>query len=69
MGNPYFYFFLICDQNALKNKFSYVIMYTFRSNLILDLGKCLNQKTHESESAGFLLCAVPEDQNQFRKQI
>ena len=26
---------------------------------IFDLEKCLNQKTHESESAGFLVGALP----------
>ena len=52
---------------------SYVIRYTFQSNLllkrILDLGKCPNQKMHESEIAGFLLWALLEVQNQFPKQI
>ena len=69
----HFFTFLIIDQNALKFCCCYVIRYTFQSNLlselILDLGKCPNQKTHESESAGFLLRALPEVQNQFRKQI
>ena len=54
-------------------KIKYVFRYTFVSNLILvlnlDLGKCPNQKTHESESADFLLWALPEIQNQFPKQI
>ena len=36
---------------------------------ILDLGKCSNQKTHESESTGFLVWALPEVQNEFRKQF
>ena len=39
------------------------------SKLILDFGKCPNQKTHESESAGFLVWALPEVQNCFRKQF
>ena len=39
------------------------------SKTILDLGKCPNQKTHESESAGFLVWALPEVQNCFRKQF
>ena len=62
----HFFTFLIIDQNALKKKFSFVIRYTFQSNLllelILDLGKCPYQKTHESESAGFLLRALLEHQ-------
>ena len=39
------------------------------SETILDLGKCPNQKTHESESAGFLIWALPEVKNCFRKQF
>ena len=35
----------------------------------MDLGKCPNQKTHESESAGFLVRALPEVQNLFQKQF
>ena len=30
---------------------------------IWDLGKCPNQKTHESQSAGFLIRALPNVQN------
>ena len=37
--------------------------------LILDLGKCPNQKMHESESACFLVWALPAVQNQFSKQF
>ena len=37
--------------------------------MILDFGKCPNQKTQESESAGFLVWALPVIQNQFLKQI
>ena len=36
---------------------------------ILDLGKFPDQKTHESESACFLVCALPEVQNQIQKQF
>ena len=36
---------------------------------ILDLGKCPNQKTQESESAGFLVWALPEVQNCCQKQF
>ena len=36
---------------------------------IMDLGKCSNQKMHESESAGFPVLALPEVQNQFRKRF
>ena len=39
------------------------------SKLILDFGKCPNQKTHESESAGFLVRALPVVGNHFWKQI
>ena len=35
---------------------------------ILDFGKCHNQKTHESESAGFLVWE-PEVQNRFWKHF
>ena len=55
----------------LWQKFSYVIMYAFQSNLllelILDIGKCPNQKMHES--AGCLLWVLPKVQNQFQTQI
>ena len=33
------------------------------SDSILDLGKCPNRKTHESESACFPVGALPEVQN------
>ena len=36
---------------------------------ILALGKCPIWKTHESESACFLVQALPEVQNQIRKQF
>ena len=39
------------------------------SKLILDFGKCPNQKMHESESAGFLVWALPMVQNHFSKQF
>ena len=39
------------------------------SKLILDFGKCPNQKTHESESAGFLVRTLPVVRNQFWKQF
>ena len=38
------------------------------SETILDLRKCPNKKTHESESAGFLIWALPEVKNCFQKQ-
>ena len=55
------YFFLLFFNYWSKRlkKNCFVIRYTVQSNLlselILDLGKCPNQKTHESESADFLL--------------
>ena len=56
-----------------QNKFRIVIIYDFVSKLlsktILDLGKCPNQKTHERESAGFLVWALPMVQNRFWKQF
>ena len=39
------------------------------SDSILDLGKFPDQKTHESESACFLVRALPEIKNQIRKQF
>ena len=36
------------------------------SETILDLGKCLIQKMHDSESAGFLVGALPEVQLKFK---
>ena len=39
------------------------------SKLISDFGKCPNQKAHESECAGFLVRALPEVQDQIRKQF
>ena len=39
------------------------------SDSILDLGKFPDQKTHESESACFLVRALPEVQNQIQKQF
>ena len=36
---------------------------------ILDFRKCPNPKTHECESAGFLVRALPEVQNRFFKQF
>ena len=63
MENNFFYTFLKLLIKTLLKKFSYVIRYTFQSNLllvlILDLGKCHNQKMHENESAGFLLRHFP----------
>jgi hypothetical protein len=35
------------------------------SDSIFDLGKCPNQKTPESESAGFLVWTLPVVRNQF----
>ena len=71
--NEKFIFLLFFYWPKCYKKFSSVIMYTFQSNLlselILDLRRCPNQKTHESEIAGFLLWALPEVQNQIRKQI
>ena len=55
----HFFTFLNTDRNAPKKKFRIVIIQHFirklLSKLILDLRKCPNQKTHESESAGFLV--------------
>ena len=63
----HFLTFLNIDRNAPKKKFRTVNMYDFKRKLlsksILDLGKCPNQKTHESESACFLVWALPEVQN------
>ena len=39
------------------------------SKLILDFGKCPNQKTHESESAVFLVWALPQVQNFFESSF
>ena len=39
------------------------------SESILDLGKCPNQKTHESESACFLVGALGNVQNRILKQF
>ena len=39
------------------------------SNLILDLWKCPNKKTNESQSEGFLVQAIPVVQNQFQKNF
>ena len=39
------------------------------SKLILNFGKCPSQKTHESESAGFLVRTLPVVRNQFWKQF
>ena len=44
-------------------------MKTLLSKLILDFGKCPNQKTHESESAGFLVQALPMVHNQFSHKV
>ena len=53
--------------------FRIVIIYDFVSKLlsktILDLGKGPNQKTHESENAGFLVWALPTVQISFWKQF
>ena len=67
-----FFTFLTIDQNALK-KFSYVIRYTFWSNLlselVLDPGKCPKKKTCTFTFMHFLVRALPEVKNQFRRQI
>ena len=39
------------------------------SERIVDLGKCSNQKMHESESASFPVWPLPKVQNQFRKHF
>ena len=39
------------------------------SDSILNLGKCPNWKTHESESACFLVWALPKVQNQIEKHF
>ena len=39
------------------------------SKSILDFGKCPNPKTHEGESAGFLIWALPEVQIKTKKMI
>ena len=36
---------------------------------MFDPGKCPNQKTHESESGGFLVLVLPEVQSLFWKQF
>ena len=63
----FFLTFLNIDRNNL-NFFRYVIIQDFMGIMllesILDFGKCHNQKTHESESAGFLVWE-PEVQNRF----
>ena len=55
-----------------KKKIIYVIRYAFQSNLlselILDLSKCANQKTHEIEIAGFLLHSERFDQKSKSKK-
>ena len=37
--------------------------------MILDLRRRPNQKTHESENASFLVWALPEVKNRFRKHF
>ena len=58
---------------TLWKKFSRVIRYTFQQNLlselIFDLGKCPKKKTWTFTFMHFLVRALPEIQNQFRKQI
>ena len=62
-----FFPFFNTDRNAPKVFFRTVIIEHFIRKLLLkltlDLGKCPNQKTHESESAGFLFWALPVVQN------
>ena len=69
---PFFDFFLNIDQNIPK-KFRTVIIHYFTrkmlSESILDLGKCPNQKMHESESACFPVEALCKAQNCIWKQF
>ena len=44
-------------------------MKTLLSKLILDFGKYPNQKTHERESAGYLVQALPMVHNQFSHKV
>ena len=60
--------FLNTDQNAPKQNLEHFIRKLL-SKLILGLGKGTKQKTHESESVGFLVEALPVVQNQFIEQI
>ena len=55
-------FFSNIRQNALKKNIYYFIGKLLL-DLILDLGMCPNQKTHENESAPFLDWALPKVQN------
>ena len=62
MGNPFFDFYNT-DGIAPTKKFRSVVIYHFVRKLLskpnLDLRKGPNQKTHESESVGFLVWALP----------
>ena len=72
MGHPFFDFVKYRSEHC-KKKFIWVIMYYFMRKMlsepILDLRKCPNWKTHESESAGFLVGALHKVWNQIWKQF
>ena len=61
IGNTFFN--AICLDETHQFFFETVIVEDFISKMllesILDLRKCPNQKMHESESAGFLVWALP----------
>ena len=53
-------------QNASKKQIlnsNCIGLYLKLLSQIMNLGKCPNQKTHESESEGFLVLAFPEVMN------
>ena len=72
IGNPFFERPFL-RRNAQKKESRTEIIYDFIQKLlsetILDLWKCPNQKTHESESTGSLVWALPEVQNWFQRQF
>ena len=69
----HFLTFFNTDRNTPQKKFRTVIIQDFMrkllSKMILDLGKCPKQKTCTFTFMRFLVGALPEVQNHFRKQF
>ena len=57
-----------CPYNEI-DELDKLIFQRYESASVMVLGKCPNQKTHASESAGFLVWALPEVQNCLWKQF